>query len=229
MDRGIRQPQQFNNNSAPAPQTQNQNNHPVKKPGRFGKMKNHRLLNFTYIALLFSVTIIIVGVVSSIFLFDGTRDKESRLIDKSKYQAVFVNDNNRQVHYFGKIVELNNKYLTLTDIYYVIPVENVQPNSNSNGAQNLTIKKLGCEIHRPQDLMIINRDQVVFWENLKDDSSEKTVPGAIKKLGGQKQECTEEPTTNSPSQTNNNAATNTPSTPATTEPAAGSTDPNTGN
>jgi len=28
--------------------------------------------------------------------------------------------------------------------------------------------------------MQINRDQIIFWENLKDDASQNSVPGAIK-------------------------------------------------
>lgn len=244
MDRGIRQPQQVNNNGGVAPQAQNQSNHSGKKPGRFSKMKNHKMLNVTYVALLFSVTVLIVGVVSSIFLFDGTRDKESRLVDKSKYQAVFLNGG--QV-YFGKVADLNNKYLSLTNIYYLTPTQAVQSgNNNTTQNNNFTIKRLGCELHRPQDVMVINREQIIFWENLKEDSNENTVPGAIKKLSEQKQDC-EQNQSNSSNNTNNangnasnsnnaasnntnnnNAATNTPSTPASTEPAAG-TDTNTGN
>jgi len=244
MDRGIRQPQQVNNNGAVAPQAPNQNNHPGKKPGRFSKMKNHKLLNFTYVALLFSVTVLIVGVVSSIFLFDGNRDKESRLVDRSKYQAVFLSGG--QV-YFGKVGDLNNKYLSLTNIYYLTPTQAVQSgNNNATQNNNFTIKRLGCELHRPQDVMVINREQIIFWENLKEDSNENTVPGAIKKLNEQKQDCQQNQSNNGNNNntntsnnnatdnaagnnntTNNNAPT-TPSAPANTEPGA-DTDTNTGN
>ncbi len=83
--------------------------------------------------------------------------------------------------YFGKIVALNKDYLTLQDVYYLTIKQEVQPNSNkTKQVPNLT--PLGCEIHRPQNEMVINRDQVLFWENLQDESAEGSVPGAIKKF-----------------------------------------------
>lgn len=97
-------------------------------------------------------------------------------IDQGKYQAVFLS--NGQV-YFGKINSANKSYVELTDIYYiqVVPVlqqgqENQNENKNQNQEQQnqITLVKLGDEIHGPLDRMMINRDQVVFVEDLKDDS-----------------------------------------------------------
>lgn len=179
MNRGIHQPPQTNNNNSDNLATP-ERPAPAKKVSRLSKIRNHKVLNVVYITLLFSITILIVSVVSSIFLFDSDSDKESKFVDKGKYQAVFLNGG--QV-YFGKVSELTGKYLTLGDIYYLTPSQDVQADNNANKTpQNFTIKKLGCELHRPQDTMVINREQIVFWENLKDDSSENTVPGAIKKL-----------------------------------------------
>lgn len=205
-DRGFRQPQQqtnSNNSEQPAPHTGG----PAKKPSRFHRLRNHRLLNATYITLLFSVTILIVGVVISLFLFDGGRNKEDQFVDTGKYQAVFLNGG--QV-YFGKVTNLNKDYMTLTNIYYLTPNQSVQSDSskNSSSANNFTIRKLGCELHRPQDAMVIDHSQIIFWENLKDDSSENTVPGAIKKLASQPQNCDQQSTTG----TTNTNTTNTSNT-----------------
>jgi len=38
-----------------------------------------------------------------------------------------------------------------------------------SSAASITLRKLGNEIHGPVDQMIINSDQILFWENLKDD------------------------------------------------------------
>ena len=95
-------------------------------------------------------------------------------IDQGKYQAVFLT--NGQV-YFGKIGTREGSYLELFDIFYlqVKPVLQQGDNSNENkNAQDqkteLSLVKLGNELHGPLDRMMINRDQIVFVEDLKDDS-----------------------------------------------------------
>lgn len=90
---------------------------------------------------------------------------ESKLVDTKKYQAVFLN--NGQV-YFGNITSLNKQYVRLNNIYYL-----TQTSTTTNGQTatdgNYTLQKLGCQqIHYPYDQMVINRDQVTFWENLND-------------------------------------------------------------
>lgn len=97
-------------------------------------------------------------------------------IDQGKYQAVFLT--NGQV-YFGKISAHQGNYVELDDIFYlqVKPVLQQGDNTNSNNNTNaqaqkteLSLVKLGNELHGPLDRMMINRDQIVFIEDLKDDS-----------------------------------------------------------
>lgn len=94
-------------------------------------------------------------------------------IDQGKYQAVFLT--NGQV-YFGKIGIHDGSYVELDDIYYlqVKPVLQQGDNGNDNKGQDqkteLSLVKLGNELHGPLDRMMINRDQIVFVEDLKDDS-----------------------------------------------------------
>lgn len=91
-------------------------------------------------------------------------------IDKSKYQAVFFT--NGQV-YFGKLDTLNSDYLKMTDIYYLQQQESEgtseNPQETSADQKNVQLIKLGDEIHGPEDAMVISRDQVLFYENIKDD------------------------------------------------------------
>jgi len=107
-------------------------------------------------------------------LFGQTSDNLK--IDQGKYQAVFLT--NGQV-YFGKIAAHEGNYVELDDIYYlqVKPVLQQGDNGNSNENKNpqeqkteLSLVKLGNELHGPLDRMMINRDQIVFIEDLKDDS-----------------------------------------------------------
>lgn len=192
--------------TVPTPENKPVNNVKSTKKGRLSRFRQHPLLNLSYLTLLFSVTVILVGVVLAIFFFDNNR--EQKYVDDSKYQAVFLNGG--QV-YFGKITDLNNKFITLNDIYYLQVAQQVQPKESKSN--NFTLAKLGCELHRPTDVMVINRDQVIFWENLKNDTAQNSVPGAIKayQASNPSTDCTQQQQQNtnsssSTSNTTNNAA-----------------------
>lgn len=94
-------------------------------------------------------------------------------IDTSKYQAVFFT--NGQV-YFGKLSAFSDDYMKLVDVYYLREPasgesDSENPQSNTTNQNSSTLIKLGAgnEIHDPEDEMIISRDQVLFYENLKSD------------------------------------------------------------
>ncbi|MDO8430089.1 MAG: hypothetical protein Q7S73_01865 [bacterium] len=80
------------------------------------------------------------------------------------YQAVFLTNN--QV-YFGKLSDKDDQYPVLTDIYYLRVTQPLQP---SQPNPNVNLVKLGDELHGPADRMEINRDQILFIEDLKPDS-----------------------------------------------------------
>ncbi len=156
-----------------------------------GKRKESRLLRWSSIILLFSSTLLVVALLISIAF--GAVKAERHYIDKNNMQAVFLN--NGQV-YFGNIQQLNDKYIRLTGIFYLRVNQTVQPNGQQQTAAPELVP-LGCELHRPQNEMLLNRDQVTFWENLKNDSAENTVPGAVKKYlaSNPKQDCSQQSTT----------------------------------
>ena len=123
-------------------------------------------LRVVWLVLLFSATVLVVGL--ALLMYFGGPD-EARFVDKKKNQAVFLT--NGQV-YFGKVASVNKQYLDLKDIYYLNVNQQVQPNQNGDNKQqqsSISLVKLGCELHGPADRMVINRDQVTFWENLKDE------------------------------------------------------------
>lgn len=122
-----------------------------------------------HVVVLFGLALLLFLVVTSLVLGGrGNLFPESRFVDKDRKQAVFLNGG--QV-YFGKITELNSKYVRLSNIYYLRVNQQVQPNQGNNNENNnnISLVKLGCELHGPTDEMIINREQVVFWENLRDN------------------------------------------------------------
>jgi hypothetical protein len=134
-------------------------------PTRHRKHKNNLTMNVivTSIVVLIVATVVFMGL-----LF--FRPSPGFNIDTSKYQAVFLT--NGQV-YFGKIDALNNDYMRLTDIFYLqtkstTDSTNPQETADKNSS-DVELIKLGGEIHGPEDSMMISRDQVLFYENLKQD------------------------------------------------------------
>jgi hypothetical protein len=82
------------------------------------------------------------------------------------YQAIFLNSSDGQT-YFAKITSISNKDITIKDIYYI-----------RKDNRKLSLAKLGSEIHGPKDRMYINREHVLFIENLKNDG--ETVKAILK-------------------------------------------------
>lgn len=109
-------------------------------------------------------------------------------VSASEWQAVFLV--NGQV-YFGKVKSLGEKTLTLNDIYYLQvvtkPLQQTQQGTapaTDQQNQELTLIKLGSEIHGPSDRMVINRDQIILTEKLKNDS--RVVQAIAKYVSDQK-------------------------------------------
>lgn len=108
---------------------------------------------------------------------------EAADIDKDKYQAVFLD--NGQV-YFGKITELNPQYVTITKIYYL----NTDGDLNQlKDDGNVSLVRLGCELHGPADKMVINRSSVTFWENMRADGQVVKAINAHIKTTNDSQNC----------------------------------------
>ncbi|MBU0546314.1 hypothetical protein KKA13_03615 [Patescibacteria group bacterium] len=84
------------------------------------------------------------------------------------YQAVFLS--NGQV-YFGKATDKDSKYVKMTNIYYLQLKQPLQSqNLDTLNQTDLALIKLGNELHGPTDRMEINRDHILFIEDLRPDS-----------------------------------------------------------
>jgi hypothetical protein len=164
------------------------------------------------VALLFCITVLVVAVVWFVALGGGNK-KEASYVDNGKLQAVFLNGG--QV-YFGKINDLNGKFLSMSGIYYLRVNQQVQPNQSSNNSNDISLVKLGCELHGPQDNMVINREQVIFWENLKDDGQVAKAVKTYKEQNPGDQKCEQQASTPTTQDTSPTTDTNTTPTTNTT-------------
>lgn len=139
--------------SAPQPAASSKHKKDKGKLGRIG-----------FVAGVVIVVALLIGLTTLFATGDSTKN-EYKYVDSSKLQAVFLNTG--QV-YFGNIKSLNNNYLVLANIFYLQTASN-STGTTSNANSNVTLVKLGCELHEPYDQMVINSDQVTFWENLSDN------------------------------------------------------------
>lgn len=147
--------------------------------------KNTKVFRTTSVLLLFSCSILVLALVGYL-VFSGNSPQEKKYIEPDKYQAVFLNSGRV---YFGHILAMNNKYISLVDIYYLPTTQAVQPKSNQLSTDNLPLIKLGCELHGPEDRMLINRDQITFWENLKVEGQVTQAITAFKQQNPNGQTC----------------------------------------
>ncbi len=142
------QPQQFGGNPQPV-------KNKLKVPKNSKLYRGIVVLLGTLIVLLIIAVVLVIG-------FGGPKS-ESSYVYGNKLQAVFLNTG--QV-YFGNIKSINPQYLVLTNIFYLQTNNNGSSSSSSTSNTNVSLVKLGCELHAPYDQMVINMSQVTFWENL---------------------------------------------------------------
>lgn len=173
---------------------------------------------FVFTALVALVLLLAIGWL--IFSGNGT-GTESKQIDNSKYQAVFLNGGATSgsvayTTYFGHVTKLNNSYMILKDVYYLT----TSTTNDNTQAANPQLTKLGCQqLHSPYDEMVINRNQVAFWENLQDSGK---VVQAIKQFKAQNPNG---PNCSSTSNTTNSTNQSSTSTQQSTTPTNNRTNP----
>src|SRR5690349_17811390 len=106
------------------------------------------------------ICILIVIIVALVLIITRAANHHS-----SKRQAVFLT--NGQV-YFGYIKNEGRNTVTLTDVYYLQAQSNnsgsVQPAGDKSEANNsqVSLIKLGNELHAPESVMRINREHILF-------------------------------------------------------------------
>lgn len=175
---------------------------------------NDKMARILFVGFLGIVTILLVAVVLLMSSTKNVASSEQEAVKSNQFQAVFLNGG--QV-YFGKITDINSRYLNMSNIYYLRVNQQVQPDqaNAANAANDISLVKLGCELHGPEDSMVIYRDQVIFWENLKSDGQVAKAVDEYVKANPNGQDCNQQ----------NGAANTESNTPATTTPATNTKTP----
>lgn len=158
------------------------------------KVSMPKSITFTIIVLMIAVLVLGAALAFGV-IFSKPKAKPVTL-DESKYYAVFLT--NGQV-YFGHLKNFNTANPELTDIYYLQLAQSPQPpageqkegeqskteeqskeeqpktegqpieQKQGEQQQGLTLIKLGQELHGPEDSMILNKEHILFIEQLKED------------------------------------------------------------
>jgi hypothetical protein len=168
---------------APVGQTPTTSSDSPKKAKRL--TSNNKWLNLMSLIVLLGVAGLVITI--AVMFSRTTVAAEYELVEPENYQAVFLN--NGQV-YFGDITELNSQYVRLNNIYYLTQTTSTDPKAAASS--DYTLVKLGCQqIHSPFDQMVINREQVTFWENLSDDGKVVTSINDFIKQNPKGPDCTQ--------------------------------------
>jgi hypothetical protein len=149
-----------------------------------------------FIVLVGSALLLAAVSLYAAFSGNGISGEVSR-VNKKQYQAVFLNGGVTSGSvsystYFGHITKLNDKYVVLNDVYYLTD----QGSTNSQSASSPQLTKLGCQqLHSPEDEMVVNRTQVAFWENIKDNGKVVQAIQQFKKQNPNGPNCSQQSTT----------------------------------
>ena len=116
-----------------------------------------------FVMLLLLIALILVVLVVRTQLFRAGistlfAPSAAEVIDRNAYQAVFLTNGST---YFGKLQPQGDGWFLLSDVFYLSVSEQSAPPQ---------LIKRGSEAQGPKEPMIIPTTQILFIENLRDDS-----------------------------------------------------------
>jgi hypothetical protein len=116
--------------------------------------------------------LLVSGIVVVAVLFGAALIFLKNQPNSNSYKAIFLS--NGQV-YFDKISERGWQTVTMNEVYY-FQLKNTT--TSAVAGDDLSLIKLGNELHGPEDSLEINWDHILFIESLRRDSR---IVGAIEK------------------------------------------------
>ena len=122
------------------------------------------------ISVSVAILAVAVGVMSILSLINSLkydRSDKKDFIDLNTYQAVFLNNN--QI-YFGHLHDMYSDYPVLSDVYYVQLTQEFSKKGQPVQEKGRLMRLGDSEPHMPQNEMILNKEHILFWENLRLDS-----------------------------------------------------------
>lgn len=122
------------------------------------------------VGLLWTILGLVVLGAGAWFIWTSLNGSAVSGVKGGQYQAVFLT--NGQV-YFGKLAGQGANFYKLSNVFYLQAstgaTEDQANPQEATDSSNVQLIKLGNEVHGPEDTMIVARNQVLFFENLKGD------------------------------------------------------------
>lgn len=128
---------------------------------------------FGLVLKFFGAIGILILIMAGLFFGFNYINQNYSSIESDAYSAVFLN--NGQV-YFGKMVSNTKNEIVLNEVFYLqvsdtaTGAEQLEPSVAQNQTR-FNLVKLGTEMHGPTDQMFINKDHIIFYEYLREDSA----------------------------------------------------------
>ncbi|HRJ06706.1 MAG TPA: hypothetical protein PK096_01900 [Candidatus Saccharibacteria bacterium] len=107
-------------------------------------------------ALILTAVIVVIGGALALFLLP-----KGERINTDGYQVVYMATGQ---NFFGKLQNTSGEYLVLKSPYTAQDVE-----AGKEQAQT-TLLKVSQQAYGPEDTLSLKSDQVLFWQNLRNDS-----------------------------------------------------------
>lgn len=117
--------------------------------------------------IIIVVLVVLIGV-AGWFVWSNAKSGATG-IDTSKYQALFLS--NGQV-YFGKLESYNDEYFKLTTVYsaQAATAGTETDDEDTKAAGDVQLVRLGDEVYGPENEVFVSKQQILHYENLKNDS-----------------------------------------------------------
>lgn len=120
---------------------------------------NHRVVKFIRSRLFLIILHILIFLAVFILFY------HNNLIYRDKnYYAVFLT--NDQI-YFGQIAKNTGNFMKLNNVYYL---QQASTSAKTSTAKQVSVTRLESEFHKPVNGMIINKDQILYYEKLQVNS-----------------------------------------------------------
>ncbi len=129
-------------------------------------------LSMVAVLLIAAVAVLVVALVRS----ESSHDALASAINPDEYQVLFLTNGQE---YFGKLDAPGGDFYYLRHVFYVSSqVSGAKP---TTGRLRLVKLGAGAEVEGPEDMMVINRRQILYVENLKPSGQ---VSRLIRKMSG---------------------------------------------
>lgn len=111
-------------------------------------------------ALLITLLVILLGAIVAIAYLVPKGER----VNNDGYQVVYMSTGQA---YFGKLKNTTGNYLVLDTPY---TAQDVKGEGENTAQTSTTLLKVSQQQYGPEETMSLKSDQVLFWQNLRDDS-----------------------------------------------------------